>query len=693
MSDAILRRLVEEARISAEWTDYRGRTHSVSADTLRAVLASLGLPAETEQHARHSLDALRAEHEQQTPPLLVGRVGSALAIPVALAKRCGDSVRVRYDQGSERRFVCHPAADGSAHLHGIDRPGYHSLLLDGHETALAIAPAADSTGHDGSHTWALAAQLYGLRRDGDQGIGDFAALATLVRVAAESGADAVAISPVHALFSADVNHYSPYSPSSRLWLNVLHVDPAALIGDGWLQARIDALGLRDEVKQLSDNRLLDWPRAARLKLLLLRDVWEQFKRLDADAEHRREFERFRNARGQALEDHARFETIHAMQLASDPSRWHWRSWPEGLRDPRSAQVQTLARDHSAEISFHCFLQWLAERGLAEAQAVARASGMKVGLITDLAVGTDSGGSHAWSRQHDMLIGASIGAPPDEINSHGQNWGLSTFSPRALRAHGYAPFIELLRASLRNAGGVRIDHILGLNRMWVVPDGARATEGAYVGYPLQDMLNLTALEVWRHGATAIGEDLGTVPVGFREQLGQAGLLGMRVLYFERDHGLFVAPSRWPSRSIATTTTHDLPTVTGWWRGRDLHWQAQLGLLPADTGLEQAIRQRQVDRETLWAAFTHEGVANGEPPTDDDPAVAVDAAIAFVARTPAPITVIPLEDILGLEEQPNLPGTTDQHPNWRRRLPQPAALLLADPACTRRLDLLRRARGRT
>jgi 4-alpha-glucanotransferase len=294
-------------------------------------------------------------------------------------------------------------------------------------------------------------------------------------------------------------------------------------------------------------------------------------------------------------------------------------------------------------------------------------------------------SHAWSHREDLLVGLSVGAPPDELNADGQAWGLTTFSPRALRRGGYAPFIAMLRAALRHAGGLRIDHVLGLNRLWLVPRGAAPTQGAYLRYPLDDLLGLVALESWRHRAVMIGEDLGTVPAGFRERMDAAGLLGLRVLWFEREHGLYTDPSRWSARAVATTSTHDVATVRGWWLGRDLDWQARLG-----RRVDGA--QRAQERRALWAAFGHAGVAGGAQPADDDPAPVLDAAVRHVARARSELAVVPLEDLVGEAEQPNLPGTLDEHPNWRRRHGAPTPELLAQPAVAARLDSLRRARPR-
>jgi len=301
--------------------------------------------------------------------------------------------------------------------------------------------------------------------------------------------------------------------------------------------------------------------------------------------------------------------------------------------------------------------------------------MRIGLIGDLAVGIDPTGSQAWSQQDDLLLGLTIGAPPDLMNRRGQAWGLASFSPHALEARGYAPFIATLRAAMRNVGGIRIDHAMGLARLWLVPEGATPAEGAYLSYPLQDLLRLLALESVRHGAIVLGEDLGTVPAGYHDVLEQAGVHGMRVLWFERNsNGGFNPPRGWDRSAVAMTSTHDLPTVAGWWSGTDIvarteHGQLGLGMTP-----EAMQQQRSADRPALWNALVSEHVAEGLPPPTDDPKPVVDAALRFVARTESPLCLIPLEDLLAQQEQPNLPGSVDDYPNWRRRLPVPAEVAL-------------------
>lgn len=317
--------------------------------------------------------------------------------------------------------------------------------------------------------------------------------------------------------------------------------------------------------------------------------------------------------------------------------------------------------------------------------------MRIGLVCDLAVGMNAGGSHGWMRPNDLLVGLNIGAPPDPLAPHGQNWGLTTFAPRALRASGYAPFLATLRAQFRHSGGVRIDHVMGLARLWLVPEGADASHGAYMAYPFNDMLKLVCLESQRHRAIVIGEDLGTVPHGFRERLEQAGVYGMRVMQFERGADAFHKPEWYPRSAAAMSSTHDTPTIAGWWKGEDLKLRADLNQFGPGQSLESEEGARTRDRGALWRAFEDAGVAERGPLPESQAAAGVaDAAMAFLARSASQLALAPVEDIMGVVEQPNLPGTTTEHPNWRRRY-APDARRMLDHAGAR-IETFSRARPR-
>ncbi len=661
-----LHRLAAAAGLQVDWEDAAGDPQRVSDDALRAVLAALGLPAERERDVATSLDRLQAGRPQC-------RFASAdRGQPFLLPPGCGapGEAELALEDGGARPIGVERTADG-LRAEGIAEIGYHRLRSGADEIRLAIAPArcfAVGDAAPGRRLWGPAVQIPALRGAEARAFGDFGTLADAARGFAAAGADALAVSPTHALFPADGSRFSPYAPSSRLFLNVLFGDPG-LIGQPSPPAEAPDL--------------IDWERAIPARIAALRAAFAA--RREALAEP---LAAFRGRMGGELERHATYDALHAHFFAGGARGWQ--DWPQEFHDPAGAAVARFAAQHREEIDFFVFAQWLAKQSLDAAQRAATGAGMALGLIADLAVGIDGGGSHAWSRRDELLTGVSIGAPPDLLGPQGQNWGITGFSPAALLRTGFDGFIATLRAGLDHAGGIRIDHALGLRRLWVIPHGASSAEGAYLTMPLDHMLRVLAIESHNARAVVIGEDLGTVPEGLRPALDARGVLGMQVLWFEReDDGSFVPPARWRRQAAAMTGTHDLATVAGWWRGRDIDWNAKLGR--GDGSEAESRAERAADRKQLWQAFRASGAASGgAQPAPDDAGPVADAALAHVGSTPSELAVIPLEDIAGLVEQPNLPGTTDQHPNWRRRMPSATADLLAEPAVARRLRLLDESR---
>lgn len=652
MSDRDLLALAEAAGVAVDWTDFNGQERTVGLETIRAVLIALGHDVSAPANA---LAALGGTADRD---LLVLDANTARELPVR-AKRA----RLTLEDG--RQFDV-PSEDGRLTLR-VAEPGYHSLELDDRVVTLAVCPPRSLTPRDvlGRDSWGLTTQIYALADHG--GFGDFAALGAFAEAAGAAGADALAISPTHALFPSAPERCSPYSPSSRDHLNILFADPSAL---GVAPA------------PASGGDLIDWPEAARAKMARLNAAYHAFS---GD----RRFDDFIAAGDGELYRHAVFQALDE-RFAPTLGAGAWRRWPAEHRDPDTAEATARALGLEDRVGFFLFAQWLADLGLDQAQAAARRAGMGLGLIADLAVGLDPGGSHAWRRPDELMLGLTLGAPPDAFQAAGQSWGLTSFSPDALARTGYAPFLATLRAALRHAGGVRIDHALGLGRLWVVPDGASADQGAYLRYPIDDLLSLIALESRRAGAVVIGEDLGVVPEGLRDKLAARGLLGMRVLPFERDEdGAFTPPATWDRLAAAMTSTHDLPPTAGWWRGRDIDWRERLAA-PGDRRAER--RQRAADRADLWNMARESELAEGPPPPADAPDAAVDTALAVVAAAPSELALIPIEDLLGLDEQPNLPGVVDVHPNWRRRLPGASQALLSAPDVVRRLARLNAQRPR-
>jgi 4-alpha-glucanotransferase len=684
VDDAAIRELARLAGISNDWIDANGMPQRVAIGSLRAILAALGFPCANDADLAASRARLTdADAVRPLPPLVTATVGDPIRLTGAAAYR--QTGEILYEDG-ERANVRLQAADGEFTIRSIDRPGYHRLCFGEHALALAVAPRRCVTVADiapNERLWGLAVQLYGLRRAGDGGIGDTTALRALAQSARRHGADAIALSPTHSLFPADPSRYGPYSPSSRLFLNPLSADPADVFGAPRVAA---AKTVVDDGGQLEGSTLIDWPAAAPAKYALFERLFADFVVHDLEqavpTELAIEFQAFVRAGGDHLREHALFEALHQKWFGSEKI-WNWSAWPAHWRDPASATVAQYASAEARAVQYQLFLQWIADRSFAAAQASARRDGMRIGLIADLAIGMDRGGSHAWARQKDLLLGLSIGAPPDLLGPRGQDWGLTGFSPQALVANGYEPFLATLRAAMRHAGGVRIDHAMGLTRLWLIPHGASPADGAYLSYPLDDLLRLIALESHRHGAIVIGEDLGTVPDGFRGRMSEAGIAGMDVLWFTRDRRRFLPPATWRPDAVAMTSTHDLPTVAGWWKGADIDMREALGLAPDAAGER---RQRAGERSVLWRSFKRAAVAKGNPPAPDQPDVAVEAAVRFVAQSASRLALVPIEDVLGLTEQPNLPGTIDEHPNWRRRLDAPASIVLDLPAAQPRLEAL-------
>jgi 4-alpha-glucanotransferase len=686
MNDSAIRDLARRAGLAVTWRDYANNEHRVSIDSLRRLLAALNLPCETPSDLAHSLHRC---NPAAPPPLVTATIGEPFDLPVAGPSP--QSVHLTYEDG---RRVDMPASaqPRAVRLGGIETPGYLTAEIDGRQVTIAAAPPRCTTVNDihpGQRIWGLVAQVYGLRSAGDFGIGDMAGVVALAEQAATLGADALALSPLHALFAADPRHSSPYSPSSRLFYNPLHANPRFLFGDARLERAAADAGVSALAAELHNRPLIDWPQSASAKIAMLRRLFADFASSEllapAESSLAADFASFRAAGGAPLENHARFEVLHAASLAADASAWSWAEWPKGWRSPESAEVRAFAERHQTDVTFHCFLQWIAERSIATAQQAALQAGMRVGLVADLAIGMSRAGSHAWSAQNDILMGVEIGAPPDLYNTNGQNWGLTTFSPRALVAGGFWPFIQTLRASLRHTGGLRIDHAMGLLRLWVIPVGAEPADGAYLSYPLEDLMRLIALESSRRRSIIIGEDLGTVPAGFDRRIADVGMYGMGVLWFERERGRFKPPQRWRTAVAAMTSTHDLPTVAGWWSGNDIATRVKIGLAP-EADKERMERRRE--REILWRAFRRAKAADGDPPADNKGGLVADAAVKFVSQTSSDIVLLPIEDALALDEQPNLPGTVNEHPNWRRRYATESKNLLSSTEARERLVPLAR-----
>lgn len=654
MTDALRRQLAQAAGLVLQWTDAAEQDQQLDPARQRHLLDALQLPSGSAAECRESLQLLQLEALAR-PELLTADAGQPLQLPagLVLSAEAGWQDEQGQRQPLQRDQANHPLAPV--------QPGYYQLDLPGGPLDVAVAPprcygVADVCADPQARRWGLALQVYALARAGDGGLGDHSAVAELAEHAARHGADALGLSPLHAS-SPIVHGYSPYSPSHRGFLNPLHADAQVLFGEAaWHQALV-ASG-QAQAWQTAAQPLIDWPAQARMRRAIWQQLFAQSQQALAATLHA-----FEQHGGAPLRAHALIAARQAWAVEQGQST-SWLDWEAGWAERSSAIPGFFAAAHPQALAFEVFLQWAAAQGWSQTQRRARESGMAIGLIADLAVGFEPGGGEAWRHRDLILQGISLGAPPDAFNADGQQWGITSYSPRGLRRSGFAPFIELLRANMALGGGIRIDHILGLNRLWVVPQGGPASAGGYLRYPLQDLLRLVALESWRHRCIVIGEDLGTVPADLRALLAQRGVMGTDVLLFNRDaHGAFLPPGQWRDNALATTTTHDLPPLAGWRRGLDIDWRAKLQQWPENQRqAEQQHRQQEVSR--LQQALA--ALPAATPPAESTPALDW-SALRFVALSRAPLVLVPMEDALGLDQQPNLPGTVDDHPNWRRRLP--------------------------
>jgi len=513
--------------------------------------------------------------------------------------------------------------------------------------------------------WGFAVQLYELRSRRDWGIGDFADLAAFCTTAGSAGADFVGLNPLHALFLADPARCSPFAPSNRRFLNPLYIAVDKV--EGFEPAREDEA----EIERLRATPLVDYAGVAALKLAALRRIWDNTAARDAEG-----LSDFAQDGGAPLLRHATFEAL-SLALTALGRAAGWKDWPQGLQDAASEEVATFARENRDEIQFHIWLQWLARRQLAQAAESARMTGMRIGLYLDFAVGEAPDGSATWSDPGLSVGKVKIGAPPDVFSAEGQDWGLAPLSPRRLAEDGFQPYRELMGAAMLDAGALRLDHAMSLRRLFWIPEDLGAADGGYVLYPMKGILNVLAGLSRERQAVLIGEDLGHVPDGFREEMEAAGIFSYRILPFERGPQGFRPPRAWPALALACLSTHDLPTLKGWWQGSDIELRGEYGLIDGESAGRQRRERARERRQLLHALSASAVIARSERrgimtarrmEGEAFERLAV-AAHRFIARTPCRLAGVRLADAVGEAHPTNLPGTYDQYPNWRRKLDVP------------------------
>ena len=629
-----------------------GNIVAVPADTVIAVLAALGVDASTPQAVQEALAEFeRSRAGRLLPPCAVARAGheTTLAVPD------GAELRIETEDGATRGLAS-PRLPAELPL---GRHTLHARLGERTATApLIVTP--DRLALPAGRGYGFMAQLYSLLSARSWGMGDLGDLADLAAWAGRlAGAGFIQVNPLHAAVPVAPADPSPYRPSSRrfpdpVYLRVEAVPEYPFLGRK-ARDRVDQLAARAaelREKVLHKDALIDRDAVWALKREALHLIHTSVPLSPGRQAAYHAF--LAEQQGPALDDHATWCVLAELHGP------HWRDWPDGLRDPRSARVARVRAEHPERIDFYRWLTWLADDQLAAAQRAARDAGMPVGIIHDLAVGVHPDGSDAWALQDVLATGMSVGAPPDAFNPRGQDWGQPPWRPDALARIGYAPYAALLRGLLRNAGALRVDHVMGLFRLWWVPAGRPPTEGAYVRYDPAAMLGVLALEAHRSGALVIGEDLGTVEPGVREELAGRGVLGTSVLWFERDAGDGgpLAPERWRTDCVAALTTHDLPSTAARLTGSHVELRHRLGLLKRPLAAEVAADA--LERADWVAMLDRLGLL---PEDQDDQEAMIKALHRFLLRTPARLVAVWLPDAMGDQRPQNLPGTVDEYPNWR------------------------------
>ncbi|NML45626.1 malto-oligosyltrehalose synthase [Ramlibacter sp. G-1-2-2] len=693
--------LAEEARslgITDRYHGFWGNEELVSEEVLRRAIESVRGDGREPPRQHLGLPAVHVGHEQE-PITLQWACEDAQAAQWQLAPEDGGAPIATGD-------LQHAEGQGTITLPADLAMGYYRLTLqgapEGEYCRVVAAPRhsyVPAPLHEGERWWGCTIQLYALRSSRNWGIGDFGDLRRLCDAAAHQGASFLGLSPLHALFPHNPAAASPYSPSSRKALNPIYLDVQTLVDlSGCEEAtqKVQSETFQERLRALRDAEMVDYPGTAAAKGEVLRLLWQHFERHELHKDHSRgaHFLRYVRERESTLGRHALFEALQEHLHAADANVWGWPAWPQEYRDPGGEATRAFASEHASDVQYRFWLQWLAELQLEACQRYARTRGMGIGLYCDLAVGVNGGGAETWMEHELFALGMHAGAPPDPLAVKGQDWGLPPWSPHRLQQARYQPFIDTLRANMRHCGALRLDHAMALMRLfWTGPDG-----GTYVEYPLEDLMGVLALESRRHECMVIGEDLGNVAPRMREAMREGSLLSYRPLLFEReDDGGFRPPANWLPQALAVFSTHDLPTLRGFWLGEDIELATRLQLYPNPQAREEHVLSRAQDRARLLMALEREqllpeGVSVQPTSLPDATPGFTDAVYAFLARTPCWLVGVQLEDVTGQVLQVNVPGTTeDRFPNWRRKLSVTLEGLGSDPRWASVTQVLREARS--
>ncbi len=662
------------AGISPSYINAHGKPQSIGAETKRRLL-----------DAMHKAKPVAKAAVTPVPNVMVYTTGKKMSLTL---EGSGDfSWQLTTEEGHQHKG--HATGGKKLNLPAKLPEGYHTLTLtqDGSRwhCRVIVAPQRcyePQALKEGKKLWGACVQLYTLRSEANWGIGDFGDLKKMLTEVGKRGGAFIGLNPIHALYPANPESASPYSPSSRRWLNVIYIDVNAVEdfrNSDEAQAWWGMETTRQALQRARDAEWVDYASVTALKMAALRMAWKGFAQREDD--QMAAFREFVAREGESLYWQAAFDALHAYQVKEDEMRWGWPVWPEQYQSVNSPAVKAFCEEHAEEVDFYLWLQWLAYSQFAACWQESQGYDMPIGLYRDLAVGVAEGGAETWCDRELYCLKASVGAPPDILGPLGQNWGLPPMDPHVIAARAYEPFIELLRANMQNCGALRIDHVMSVLRLWWIPYGETADHGAYVHYPVDDLLSILALESKRHNCMVIGEDLGTVPVEIVSKLRDSGVYSYKVLYFENDlEKNFRAPEAYPEQSMAVATTHDLPTLRGWWDSGDLTLGKTLGLYPDDVMLRGLYQDRELSKQGLLDALHAHGCLpkrTGHKASMMSMTATLNRGLQrYIADSNSALLGLQPEDWIDMAEPVNIPGTSYQYKNWRRKLSTSLEAMFAD-----------------
>ncbi|MFW8589991.1 4-alpha-glucanotransferase [Glaciecola sp. 2405UD65-10] len=692
--------LIEQKGIGSNFVDAWGKPTDIKISNQLKILRSMGYEVDNiEQLESHLEDEIVSYWLTPLAPVVVNRVNESLHIQFRVtidAAAKSHTLKIKLESGEVSQFKFVPVDypllqsqqinDIEFHEYAIDVPaietlGYHELQILVNRkiiarTPLIAAPQAcyiPNNIQQGQKMWGLSVQLYCVKSSRNWGIGDFSDLNYLVSQAAKLGADFIGLNPIHALYPANPSACSPYGPSSRLWLNYLYIDVESVPGANtdtftqWMKQS----SVQQKLVSLRDTEYVDYEGVADVKLAALQIAFDEFTRINNTGPVKDEFDAFVKAGGKSLQTLACFEALQMHLKEQNKPHWGWPVFPEDMQNADDKAVTKFAKKYKDKVAFFLFLQWQSLVQFEQAGQIAINAGMNIGLYRDLAVGVSEGGAEIWGNKDLYCADISVGAPPDILGPLGQKWGLPPMNPSQLTAQQYQPIIELFSSNMHASGALRIDHVMALLRLWWVHQDDDATDGVYVNYPVDELLAILALESVRHKSLVIGEDLGTVPDSIREKLQQNGMYSYRVFFFEQaKDGGFFSPSHYPEQSMATLTTHDMPTLIGFWHCDDLALGKELGLYPDDDVLANLYDTRHENKQhILDTLHGHHSISDAI--SKDVHYVGMTKELNFGMQThmaggSSALLSLQLEDWLEMDKPVNIPGTFNEYPNWKRKL---------------------------